>query len=174
MNSIILQVFQHQQKIIKLLIIVGVLTLSLLIGRVIPAKYLAYVLVLIVAFGVFLVYIRHPQLGLLAVVAGGMLVNFELGTSTSTSINLAVILLPLSMGVWFVDRFVRQHQVRFISSRTNPPLIALVIISLLAFGIGQLNMVLLCSPGSAVQPIGRFGNIHPICRGVYLHRECYR
>lgn len=139
MNSIIPHLFQHQQKIIKFLIIAGVLSLSLLIGRFIPAKYLAYVLVLIVAFGVFLVYIRHPQLGLLAVVAGGMLVNFELGTSTSTSINLAVILLPLSIGVWFVDRFVRQHKAHFISSRTNPPLITLVVISLLAFGIGQLT-----------------------------------
>lgn len=139
MNSIFLRLLQHQQRILKLLIIVGVLSFSLMVGQIIPAKYMAYVLVLIIAFGAFLVYIRYPQLGLLAVIAGGMLVNFELGTSTSTSINLAVLLLPLSMGVWFVDRFVRQHEVRFIPSRTNLPLIALGIASLLAFGIGQLT-----------------------------------
>jgi len=139
MNSIVARLIHQQQKVIKLLIIVGVLTLSLMIGQVILAKYMAYLLVLIVAFGAFLVYIRHPQLGLLAVVAGGMLVNFELGTSTSTSINLALLLMPLSMGVWFVDRFVRMHEVSFLQSRTNPPIIALVITSLIAFGVGQLT-----------------------------------
>ena len=97
MNSIFLRLLQQQQRILQLLIIVGVLSFSLMVGQIIPAKYMAYVLVLIIAFGAFLVYIRNPQLGLLAVVAGGMLVNFELGTSTSTSINLAVLLLPLSM-----------------------------------------------------------------------------
>ena len=139
MNSIVTRLIHKQQKIIKLLIIVGVLLLSLLIGQVIPAKYIAYLLVLIVGFGALLVYIRHPLLGLLAVIAGGLLMKFELGTSTSTSINLAVILLPLSIGVWFVDRFVRNHKFSFIPSRTNPPLIAFVIVSLIAFGVGQLT-----------------------------------
>ena len=139
MSSIILRLVNQQQKVMKVLIIAGVLALSLLVGQIIPAKYLGYLLVLIIAFGGVLIYINHPQLGLLALVAGGMLVNVELGTSTSTSINIVVILLPMLIGVWFVDRFVRLREIRFIPSRTNPPLIALVVTSLLAFGIGQLT-----------------------------------
>jgi hypothetical protein len=167
MNSIIPRLFQQQQKIIKFLIIVGVLLFSLVVGQVIPAKYLAYLLVLIVAFGVFLVYIRYAQLGLLAVFAGGMLVNFELGTSTSTSINLAVILLPLSIGVWFVDRFVRQRQIHFISSRTNPPLITLVIVSLLAFGIGQLTWFYYARQAPLLSQLGGLG-IFILSAGAFI------
>ena len=139
MSSIISRLIHQQQKVMKVLIITGVLALSLMVGQIIPLKYLGYLLVLIVAFSGVLIYIKHPQLGLLALVAGGMLVNVELGTSTSTSINIVVILLPMLIGVWFVDRFVRQREVRFIQSRTNPPLIAFVVASLLAFGIGQLT-----------------------------------
>ena len=112
MSSLFIRLTNQQQKIIKILIIAGVLSLSLLLGQLIPPKFIAYVLILVVAFGALLVFIRNPQLGILAVLAGGMLVNFELGTSTSTSVNLAVILLPLSMGIWFVDRFVRQREIR--------------------------------------------------------------
>lgn len=139
MSSIISRLVNQQQKVMKVLIITGVLALSLMVGQIIPFKYLGYLLVLIVAFSGVLIYIKHPQLGLLALVAGGMLVNVELGTSTSTSINIVVILLPMLIGVWFVDRFVRQREVHFIPSRTNPPLIAFVVASLLAFGIGQLT-----------------------------------
>jgi hypothetical protein len=139
MNSLFVRLNNQQQKILKFLIVAGVLSLSLLLGQVIPSKYIPYILVLIIGFGALLVFIRYPQLGILAVLAGGMLVNFELGTSTSTSINLAVLLLPLSIGIWFVDRFVRLREISFIPSRTNLPLIALIVASLLAFGIGQLT-----------------------------------
>jgi len=139
MNSLLHRLSENQQKVTKVLIIAGVLVFSLFVGQVIPAKYLPYLLVLIIGFGILLVYIRYPQLGVLAIIAGGMLVNAEIGTSTSTSINLAVILVPFSMGVWFVDRFVRKREIRFIPSRTNLPLIVLMVASVIAFGIGQLT-----------------------------------
>jgi hypothetical protein len=114
-----------------------------------------------------LIYIKHPQLGLLALVAGGMLVNVELGTSTSTSINIVVILLPMLMGVWFVDRFVRQHEIRFIPSRTNPPLIALVIASLLAFGIGQLTWFYYARQAPLLSQLGGLA-IFILSAGAYI------
>ena len=157
MNSILNRVTLHQQKIFKLLIIFGVLSISLVFGQIIPAKYMAYFLVLIIGFGFLLIFIRYPQLGLLAIVAGGMLIKFELGTSTSTSINLTVILLPLTLGVWFVDRFVRKREIRFVSSRTNLPLIALVIASFLAFGIGQLTWFYYARQAPLLSQLGGLG-----------------
>jgi len=167
MSSIILRLVHQQQKVMKVLIIAGVLALSLMVGQIIPAKYLGYFLVLIIAFGGMLIYINHPQLGLLALVAGGMLVNVELGTSTSTSINIVVILLPVLIGVWFVDRFVRLREIRFTPSRTNPPLIALVVASLLAFGIGQLTWFYYARQAPLLSQLGGLA-IFILSAGAYI------
>ena len=167
MSPIISRLVHQQQKAIKVLIITGVLALSLMVGQIVPAKYLGYLLVLIIAFSGVLIYINYPQLGLLALVAGGLLVNVELGTSTSTSINIVVVLLPMLIGVWFVDRFVRLREIRFTPSRTNPPLIALVVASLLAFGIGQLTWFYYARQAPLLSQLGGLA-IFILSAGAYI------
>lgn len=139
MNILGIRFFHQNNFVIKLLIILGVLVFSFFVGQYIPPKFLAYILILILGVGAMLLHIMNPLLGLLAIIAGGMLLKFDLGTGTGTRLNIVVILLPIMMGVWFVDRFVRQKEIRFVPSRTNPPIIMLVLASLLAFGIGQLT-----------------------------------
>jgi hypothetical protein len=67
-----------------------------------------------------------------------MLVPFEVGTGTNTGINLAVILIPLLLGIWILDMLVRKRKFPFVSSRPIWPLLVMAAVSLLAFGIGQL------------------------------------
>ena len=133
------QFLHDPQQLIQVFIVSGVLLLSFAIGLFFPSNYLILPIILVVAFGAFIINVRYPPIGLLALIAGGLLVDFEIGTSTSTSINLVVILLPMFIGIWFIDMLVRTRRVHFVPSRTNPPLVALVIVSILAFGIGQLT-----------------------------------
>jgi hypothetical protein len=58
--------------------------------------------------------------------------------STSTGINLAVILLPVLFGLWFVDTMIRKRHIAFVMSRPVYPLVAFAVICVLSFGIGQL------------------------------------
>jgi hypothetical protein len=168
MNSILQNFTSQPMKATKVLIVFGVLAAAFIIGLVVPPKYIPYILVLIVGAGVFLIFIRSPQLGVLGIIAGGMLVKFELGTSTSTSINLAVILLPLSMGVWFFDRFIRQKDIHFVPSRTNPPLIALAITSVLAFGIGQLTWFYYARQAPLMSQLGALA-LFLLSAGAYVY-----
>ena len=91
------------QLVIKLLIIFGVLAISFLVGQFVPPKFLVYILILILGVGALLIYTMNPLLGLVAILTGSMLLSVELGTGTATKINIVIILLPILMGVWFVD-----------------------------------------------------------------------
>jgi hypothetical protein len=133
------QFLHDPQRFNQLFIVSGVLLLSFAIGRFFPSKYLILSILLVAAFAAFIINVRYPPIGLLVLIVGGLLVDFEIGTGTNTSINLVVILLPLFIGIWFIDMLVRKRRIHFVSSRANPPLVALVGASILAFGIGQLT-----------------------------------
>jgi hypothetical protein len=125
-------------KLMQVLIVSGVLLLSVFVGLLLPAKYLILPLLLMAAIAIFVLYLLYPPLGIFAVLIGGMLVPFEVGTGTETGINLAVILIPLLLGIWILDMLVRKRRISFVSSRPIWPLLALAVVSILAFGIGQL------------------------------------
>ena len=103
-SSIFLRFMQHPHQLMKFVIISGVIFLSSVVAFIFPAPLLGFFIILIIAIGVLIIYLRVLPIGLLALIAGGMLVNFEIRTGTSTSINLVVILLPMLIGIWFIDR----------------------------------------------------------------------
>jgi hypothetical protein len=129
----------HSKRLVQFLIVAGILFASLIIGIYFESRLQILLFLLIIALGAFIISIRYPPIGPLVLIAGGLFVDIEIGTGTNTSLNLVVILLPMYIGIWFIDMFVREGKIHFIPSRTNPPLIAFVIVSLLAFGIGQLT-----------------------------------
>jgi O-antigen ligase len=58
--------------------------------------------------------------------------------SGPSGLNVVVLGIALLTGLWFLDMFVRQRQIRLIHSRTMPPLIIFIIVSILSFLVGQL------------------------------------
>ena len=132
------QSLHASKRLVQVLIVSGVLLLSVFVGLFLPNKYLILPLLLLGAAGAFVLYLLYPPLGLIAVLIGAMLVPFEIGTGTNTGINLAIILIPLLLGILIVDMLVRKRKLSFVLSRPIWPLLALVVVSLLAFGIGQL------------------------------------
>lgn len=126
------------QRRLQVVLVATVLFMSGLIVYLIPAKFLPYPLAMIVALGAFIIYLRTPPLGILVFMVSALLIRFEIGTNTGTSINFAVLLLPLLTGVWLADMIIRKRKIEFVKSRAVYPLLALAVVSLLSFGIGQL------------------------------------
>jgi hypothetical protein len=129
---------QDPQRLRRALIVSSVLILSGFLAFVLPLDYLIFPVILTVALGAFILYLRVPPIGLLAVIAAGLLVRFELGTGTNSAINLVIILIPLLLAVWIVDNAVRKRGIQFVTSRPILPLLVLAVISIISFGIGQL------------------------------------
>jgi len=132
------QYLRDPLRLMQVLIVSGVLLLSVFVGLLLPEKYLIFPMLLIAAIAAFVLYLLYPPLGIIAILIGGMLVPFEVGTGTNTGINLAVILVPLLLGIWILDMLVRKRKFPFVSSRPIWPLLVMAVVSLLAFGIGQL------------------------------------
>jgi hypothetical protein len=127
-----------QRRLMSIFIILAVLILSVIIAVVFPSEHFPLILVMLVTIGAGIIYLKHPPLGLMVLIAGAFLISYEIGTGTQTGLNIAVLLLPALIGVWFIDKFVRQRDVQIFWSTTYLPLAGFVIICLLAFAIGQL------------------------------------
>lgn len=135
-----LQRFKRQdpQRLRQVLIVSSVLVLSGFLAFMLPLDYLIFPVILTIAIGAFILYLRVPPIGLLAVIAAGLLVRFELGTGTNSAINFVIILIPLLLAVWIVDNAIRKRRIQFAASRTILPLLVMAVISIISFGIGQL------------------------------------
>jgi len=83
------------------------------------------------------VLLMWPSLGLFALVPAALVVPFEIGTGTQTSLNAAVLLLALLLGLWLLE-MARRKELRLLPSRPIPPLLALCGAAILAFAVGNL------------------------------------
>jgi hypothetical protein len=117
------------------LIFAGVLLMSLALPLVTPPRLMPFLLGLPVAIGVVLVFIRWPPLGLAALVVTALLVP---SPSLPGGFNLAVLLLALLIGLWLLRTILEKRGTRLVPSRTIKPLLGLVLVAVLAFGVGQL------------------------------------
>lgn len=96
-------------------------------------RELTMVLLLPLGIGVVLTLLRWPPLGIIVASIAGMVVPF-LGPS---GLNLTMIMVALMLGLWLLQIITRQH-LEFATSRTLLPLLFLIVIAALSFGVGQL------------------------------------
>ncbi|MEJ2598010.1 MAG: hypothetical protein P8Z00_06725 [Anaerolineales bacterium] len=94
---------------------------------------------LLPAVAVVLAFLKWPALGVVTLVFSSLVVPFALGTGTQTSINIAVILLVLLLGLWVFKMFIYDRKITIIPSRTVTPIVVFTVIVLLAFLVGQLD-----------------------------------
>jgi hypothetical protein len=122
------------------LLLAGAALVSALIAPMIAGNMRLMMLFFAAFFGFILVLflLRTPVLGVCLTIVAALAVPFAIGTGTATGINAGVIMLILSIGLWFLDMIARQRKIRLLPSR--PVLVALVfgLVSVVAFGFGQL------------------------------------
>jgi len=106
--------------------------------------------------GVMLLLFR-PQLGLLALIAGSLVVPFKIGTGTGTSINSAVLLVGVLSGLWLFRMIAHDRQITIVRSRPILPVIVLVISAFVSFAIGQLPWSFFAQQASIPAQLGGLG-----------------
>ena len=78
--------------------------------------------------------LRQPNIGFLFLIAGGMLIPMR-GPS---GLSIATVMVALMLGLWIMDMFIVKRNVQFIRSFAMLPVVVFLVISVLAFIVGQI------------------------------------
>lgn len=138
--NINLKFFSFQRKIsiskqwVQFGIIVATILGSTIIAYWASGVMLFWLDVLIVGLAVVIALIIQPNLGYLLIFLGGMWVSI-VGPS---NINAAVIVVALMLGLWLLKILVIRNDFQIFPSRVMLPVILFLVISVLAFGMGQI------------------------------------
>lgn len=116
------------------LFVVGGLMFIAALGYMASRRQLTLVLLMPVAVGVVLAFLRWPSLGLIVAAVAGLFVPY-IGPS---GLNATMIFLALLLGLWLLDMLVRRGQIHLAPSSTVWPLLAMLLVAVIAFGVGQL------------------------------------
>lgn len=125
---------QNRQFLLRALTVSSVLLASAYLARRPSERYLA----LFLGAGGALVLLRQPLIGLAGVIIGSLIVPFGIGTGSESDLNPPMLLLIVLLGIWLLE-MVQRREIQLLPSRTMLPLMALVIVALLSFGVGQLS-----------------------------------
>ncbi|MGA9532749.1 MAG: O-antigen ligase family protein [Anaerolineales bacterium] len=88
---------------------------------------------------VFVLFERRPGLGIPAAVVVSLLVPFTIGTGTQSGLNASILWIGFLLGIWLLDMVTRDQSIRLVDSPVIVPLMGLMVASVLAFALGQLN-----------------------------------
>jgi O-antigen ligase len=151
---------------LRWLVILGVLTLSA------GLAYRGGRLGLLALLGVpvilgLLALLRRPVWGLLALLPTALLVPFEIGTGTQTTINAAVLLAGGLLGLWLLEMFVIRRQFTFLRSRALLPALGLALAAGLAFIAGQLPWFAFAQGASLMAQLGGLA-VFLLSAGVFI------
>lgn len=136
---------QNTQRALRLAVVVGLLLFTVVIAFKGSERVMMLLIGLPPAIGVLLVLLKWPQLGLLAII-GAMVV----GVDGPSGLNATMMVVAMMLGLRLLDNLVRGRTFQVVPSRTIRPLVAFLIVSGLAFGVGQLPWFLFAQPA----PVG--------------------
>jgi hypothetical protein len=116
------------------LLVIGVLLLSVALAFMASQSRLILALYLVLGLSLVLICVRWPILGLILAALAGLVVRF-VGPG---GFNVTMILVALLLGLWLLDMVARRRQILLAPSRTVWPLLCLLLIAFVSFGVGQL------------------------------------
>jgi len=116
-------------------IIAAVLFLSVVLPLMASWNQLLLLLALIPVAGAGLALIQLPPLGLIGLIITALIVP---SPSLPGGFNFAVLLLIALIGLWLLEMIVVQRKLELLPSRTVWPLLALIFVATLSFGVGQI------------------------------------
>lgn len=102
--------------------------------------------------GVFLALLRFPSLGFILLLLGGMFVPF----TGPGGFNISILTVILMIGLWFMDMFVVRHRFEFVKSRVVRPAVYMLIVSVIAFAMGQIPYFVFANQAPIDAQIGGF------------------
>ena len=154
---------QNQAKLIRGLIIVGVLLLSILISLRSTRLPLQLILTLLLGIGAVVVFLNWPPIGLMLIMVVGMFVPL-VGPG---GFNGSILLVALLLGLWVLDMVVRQRKIQLVASRTMLPIFIFIGICILALGMGQFDWYPFAIQAPMDAQLGGFA-IYILSAGAFL------
>jgi len=98
------------------------------------SRTLSLLIVLLVGIGATLILMRHPSLGFILVLLGGMFVRW----SGPSGLNAAALVIAVLLTIWLVDMLVVKRRFQFANTRVLLPVTIFLVISIVAFVLGQV------------------------------------
>jgi hypothetical protein len=96
--------------------------------------------------------LKQPILGIILIIVGGMLVPY----SGPAGVNMAVFAVALSIGVWLMNMLVIQKEFKFIRSQAFLPVMVMLVISVISFGMGQIPWFVFANQAPLDAQVGGF------------------
>jgi hypothetical protein len=126
-------------------------------------RILILLLVLLGAGAVVLVLLKQPNLGFILLFLGAMFVPI-VGPS---GVNAAVGIIALMLGLWLLDILTRKRTLEIAASPVLVPVVIFLVISVLAFGMGQIPWFVFANQAPLTAQAGGFA-IFILSAGVLL------
>lgn len=133
----------------------------------------AIFLLLLFLFGgvvLLLALLREPNIGFLLVLVGGMVVPF----TGPSGLSAATVMVALMLGLWILDMFVVHRNFKFIQSHSMVAILTFLVISTLAFGVGQIPWFVFARQAPLDAQIGGFAIVVFSIGGLLLAAHLIR
>ncbi len=106
----------------------------------------------VVGIAGFVALLRYPNLGFLMLFLGGMFVPF----AGPGGFNASILTVILMIGLWFMDMFVVKREFKFVNSRPIRPAFYMLLVSIIAFAMGQIPWFVFANQAPIDAQIGGF------------------
>ncbi len=153
-----LKIFSYNRRISVSRRVIQYGVIAILIFVVMGAAYWGSLLLMgaliAIPFGLAGAYfvIRQPNLLYIFILAGGMFVPF----AGPGGVNVSVVGIILLVILWIMDMLVVRREFKFVYSRPVRPLLYFVVISLVAFWVGQISWFAFANQAPLSAQIGGF------------------
>ena len=106
----------------------------------------------VVGIAGFLALLRYRNLGFIMLLFGGMFVPF----AGPGGFNASILTVILMIGLWLLDMFVVKRRFEFIKSRPIRPAFYMLLVSIVAFAMGQIPWFAFANQAPLTAQIGGF------------------
>lgn len=106
----------------------------------------------VVAIAGFIALLRFPNLGFILLFLGGMFIP----VAGPGGFNASILTVILMIGLWILDMFVVKRKFTFVKSRVIRPALYLLLVSILAFAMGQIPWFAFANQAPIDAQIGGF------------------
>jgi hypothetical protein len=134
----------------------GIVTAAILATTIVsywgtPSVYLLSIL-LVAGIVAALTLLRQPNLGFILIFIGGMFVSI----TGPSGLSAATVMVALMLGLWILDMFVVRKQIALVRTSVMVPIITFLVITVLAFLIGQVPWFVFARQAPITAQVGGF------------------
>ncbi|MFK7803659.1 MAG: O-antigen ligase family protein [Anaerolineae bacterium] len=141
-----------------MLIRVSLSLLVLLLSVGIPLLGLSDIAIFIAAIPILILSLNYVSkwagLGMAAIIGAALMIDFQIGTGTGSSINAGMMALLAMVGLWIVNIVINRQKTVITSIETFVPLILFLIFSFISFLAGQITWYSFASETSFAAQVG--------------------